>query len=189
MSDMSMHGTTQARRATHAVDFEATCNAIAYWMALFGVYFTLGYIMWVSAAEKLFAGPIVMPAAVAKPFASTWVARFPGLNFLWSVLGIVELLIVLVMLASIVTGEFLPSRHKSLLQVSLALSLVLFSFLSFGETLTANFAGTLSQYTYFGVTILLMMLVRSMPPNRPSRWLTGDTSMAEPMAEEARSAR
>jgi hypothetical protein len=173
MTDMtSQGGRVQSRRVTQAITFEAVCDMIVYWVALFGVYFTVGYIMWESAAEKLFHGAIVMPAAVAKPFQSTWLAAFPGLNFLWGVLGILELAIVLVLLASIVSGEFLPSRQKSLLQVSLGLALLLFAFLAFGETITANFAGTLSQYTYFGVTVLLIGLVSMLPPNRPTRWLT-----------------
>ena len=177
MADYSMHETrATSRREARAIEFDVVCNAIAYWLSLIGVYFTVGYIMWMGAAEKLFAGAVKMPPVVAKPFAATWVARFPGLDVLWGVIGVVELVIALVILASIVTGEFLPSHHKSLLQVALGLSLLLFSFLSFGQTITQNFAGALGQYTYFGVTILMMALVRAMPPNRSPRWLTSDPS-------------
>jgi hypothetical protein len=180
MADMSVHhGTTHASHGTRAITLDGVANGIAYGLALFGVYFTVGYVMWTSAAEKLFAGSIVMPAALAKTFAGTWIASLVGVNFLWGVLGVVELAIVLVMLASLVRGEFLPSRSKALLQVGLSLSLVLFSFLAFGEAITANFPGILSQYTYFGITILIMGLVRMMPPNRSTHWLTHETHPAE----------
>jgi hypothetical protein len=88
------------------------------------------------------------------------------------VLGVLELLIVPAMYASLVSGEFLPSRQKSLLQVSLGVTLLLFAFLAFGQIITSNFTGILQQYTYFGVTILIIGLVSALPPNRPSRWLT-----------------
>jgi hypothetical protein len=185
MTDMSVHhGTTQATHGIRAITLEGASNSIAYGLALFAVYFTVGYVMWVSAAEKLFAGAIVMPAGLAKTFAGTWIASLVGVNFLWGALGIVELAIVLVVLASIVRGEFLPSRSKYLLQVGLSLSLVLFSFLAFGQAITANFPGVLAQYTYVGVTILIMGLVRIMPPNRSAHWLTSDVHPAEHDTEE-----
>jgi hypothetical protein len=180
MADMSVHhGTTQASHSARSVSLEGVSNAIAYGFSLFGVYLTVGFLMWTSAAEKLFAGPIMMPAGVAKPFAGTWIASLVGVNFLWGVLGVTEFTIVLVMLASLVRGEFLPSRSKVLLQVALSLALVLFSFMAFGQIITANFAGVLAQYTYFGVTILIMSLVRMLPPNRPSHWLTHDVHPVE----------
>jgi len=180
MADMPMqHGTTRAGHAAHAFTLESVCSAAAYWLAVFGVYLTVGYLMWTSAAEKLFAGHIVMPAALAKTFATTWIAKLVGVNFLWGFLGVVELAIVLVMLASVVTGEFLPSRRKLMLQVSLALSLTLFSLLAFGQMVTANFAGVLSEYTYFGVTILVMGLVSMLPPNRSTHWLMSDASASD----------
>lgn len=177
MADVSVHHPTHhASHATQVMTLESVANGVAYWLALFGVYFLVGFTMWSSAAEKLFAGPIVMPVGLAKTFAGTWIARMVSVNFLWGVLGVVELLVLLVVLASIVSGEFMPSRRKSLLQVSLSLSLVLFSLLAFGETITANFAGTLTQFTYFGMTILVMALVSVLPPTMSTRWLSGASS-------------
>lgn len=179
MADMSVqHRTSRTGHALHTMSLDSVSNGVAYWLALFGVYFGVGYLMWASAAEKLFAGPIAMPAALAKTFSGTWIAKLVGVNFLWGTVGVLELLIVLVVLASIVRGEFMPSRSKSLLQVSLSLSLVLFSILSFGETITANFTGTLTEFTYFGVTILIMGLVSVLPPTRKAHWLTGGEAPA-----------
>jgi hypothetical protein len=177
MADMSVHHpTAHAGHKIHAMTLESVSEATTYWLALFGVYLTVGYLMWTSAAEKLFVGHIAMPATLAKTFAPTWIAKLVGVNFLWGFLGVLELAIMLVVLASVVRGEFLPSRQKLLLQVSLALSLALFAILAFGEMITANFAGVLSQYTYFGVTILIMGLVSMMPPSRSAHWLTRGVS-------------
>lgn len=180
MADMSVHHpTTRAGRTTRSMTLESVCEGATYWLSLFGVYFLVGYLMWTSAAEKLFAGPIVMPAALAKSFAPTWIAKLVGVNFLWGFLGVLELAIMLVVLASIVRGEFLPSRSKLLLQVSLGLTLVLFAILAFGEVITANFAGVATQYTYFGMTILIMGLVSMLPPNRSTHWLMSHITGAE----------
>src|SRR4051794_41968022 len=53
------------------------------------------------------------------------------------------------MLLSLLRGEFLPSRTKSVLTDALALALVTFACLSFGQTSTGNNQGTASLYVYF----------------------------------------
>jgi hypothetical protein len=77
------------------------------------------------------------------------------------------------LLASLVRLEFLPHRDKGFLQVGLAVALLVFACLAFGQTATKQFAGTASLYTYFGSTVVILILVSLMPPNRPDRWLGG----------------
>ena len=48
-----------------------------------------------------------------------------------------------------------------------------FAGLAFGQTATKQYAGTASLYTYFGATVVILILVSLMPPNRPDRWLGG----------------
>src|SRR5512133_2892388 len=108
MSDMASRGTpVRMRRVSQAITFEIVFDSIAYWLSLAGVYVTVGFAWWMGAVEKLFAGPIRMPAGLAKAYAGTWVASFPGVDFLWGVIGVMELVIALVVIASIVSGEFL----------------------------------------------------------------------------------
>jgi hypothetical protein len=57
------------------------------------------------------------------------------------------------------------------MQVALALALVTFAFLAFGQTSTGQFSGTASLYQYFGATVVILILVSLLPPNRPDRWL------------------
>ena len=49
----------------------------------------------------------------------------------------------------------------------------LFACLAFGQTVTQQFAGVASLYTYFGATVVILILVSLMPPNRSDRWLGG----------------
>jgi hypothetical protein len=74
-----------------------------------------------------------------------------------------ELAIVALMLVSLLRGEFLPSRTKSVLTVALAL--VTFACLSFGQTSTVNNQGTASLYLYFASTAIILMLVSRLAPS------------------------
>jgi hypothetical protein len=38
---------------------------------------------------------------------------------------------------------------------------------------TKQFAGAAQLYTYFGATVVILILVSLMWPNRPDRWLGG----------------
>jgi hypothetical protein len=89
------------------------------------------------------------------------------------ILGLLEFGVFLLLLASLVFLEFLPHRPKLFLQLGLAVSLLTFACLAFGQTATKQFAGTASLYTYFGATVVILILVSLMPPNRPDRWLGG----------------
>jgi putative Mn2+ efflux pump MntP len=75
------------------------------------------------------------------------------------------------LVVSLLRGEFLPHRAKSAMQVALAVAMVTFACLAFGQTATGQFAGTASLYQYFGATVLILLLVSFLPPNRPDSWL------------------
>ena len=57
-----------------------------------------------------------------------------------------------------ISGEFFPHRPKYLMQVALALALVTFAFLAFGQTSTGQFSGTASLYQYFGATVVILIV-------------------------------
>ena len=77
------------------------------------------------------------------------------------------------MLVSLAQGEFLPHRAKSVLLVALALALMTFACVSFGQTTTGNNEGTASLYSYFASTAVIMRLVLRLPPHGPPDWLRG----------------
>lgn len=126
-----------------------------------------------SGKGKLFDGDGNAPPAIAKQFAGTFVATFPGVDALWTILALLEFAVFVLLVISLVTGEFLPHRRKSILLVGLTLALLTFACLSFGQTSTGNTEGTASIFTYFGATAVIILLVLLLPPNRPRAWLSG----------------
>jgi hypothetical protein len=143
----------------------------AYWLTLVGVYFLVGVLFFYSGKSKLFDDDGNAPDPLAKQFEGTFIDKVPGVDAAWVILGILELGVVLLILASIVRGEFLQRKAKSFLLVALGLGLVTFACLSFGQTSTGNTEGTASLYTYFGVTAVIFLLVLRLPPNGPGNWL------------------
>jgi hypothetical protein len=148
-------------------------DGIAYWLILAGVYLMVGGLMFYSGKDKLFDSDINAPAGIEEQFKGTFIETFPGVDTAWFILGVLEFGVFVLLLASLIRLEFLPHRDKSILQVGLALALLTFACLAFGQTATKQFAGTSDLYTYFASTAVILVLVSLMPPNRPDRWLSG----------------
>lgn len=149
---------------------------VAYWLTIVSVYFLVGVLFFYSGKEKLFDGDAKAPPGIARQFDGTFVATFPGVDALWAILSVLEFAVFVILLVSLIRGEFLPHRRKSLLLTGLALGLLTFACLSFGQTSTGNNEGTASLFTYFGVVAVVMLLVMLLPPNRPRAWLSGIAS-------------
>jgi hypothetical protein len=146
---------------------------VAYWLTMASVYFLVGVLFFYSGKEKLFDNDANVPPGIEQQFQGTFVATFPGVDALWAILAVLEFAVFVILLVSLVTGEFLPHRRKNVLLVGLSLALFTFACLSFGQTSTGNNEGTASLYTYFGATAIVMLLVLLLPPNRPRAWLSG----------------
>ena len=50
--------------------------------------------------------------------------------------------------------------------------MLVFALMLFGQSLTRQFDGVASLYTYFAATIVILGLLLSMPPYRPMHWLS-----------------
>ena len=146
-------------------------DGVAYWAAIAGVYLMVGGLMFYGGKEKLFDEDGHAPLPIKKQFSESFIHTFPGTDAAWVILGILEFGIFLLIVASLLKGEFLPHRQKSVLQVALSVALITFAFLAFGQTATGQFAGTASLYQYFGATVVILILVSLMPPNRADNWL------------------
>jgi len=146
-------------------------DGAAYWCIIAGVYVMVGGLMFYSGKEKLFDENGKAPEAIKQQFANSFLSTFPGTNAAWVILGVLEFGVFALLVLSLVSGEFFPHRHKHVMQVALALALVTFAFLAFGQTSTGQFSGTASLYQYFGATVVILILVSLLPPNRPDRWL------------------
>jgi hypothetical protein len=148
-------------------------DGAAYWATLAGVYLMVGGLMFYSGKEKLFDDDGNAPAGVKQQFAGTWIDTFPGTDAAWVILGILEFGVFALLLASVIMLEFLPHRDKWLLQLGLSVALLTFACLAFGQTVTSQFAGVADLYFYFGATVVTLILVSMLPPNRADRWLGG----------------
>ena len=148
-------------------------DGAAYWATLVGVYLMVGGLMFYSGKEKLFDDDGNAPQGIKDQFKGTFIATVPGVDAAWVILGILEFGVFVILVLSLIRLEFLPHREKWLLQVGLAVALLTFACLAFGQTATKQFSGTASLYTYFGSTVVILILVSLMPPNRSDRWLGG----------------
>jgi hypothetical protein len=161
-------------RKPYAVVGQGTIfDGIAYWVTLIGIYVMVGGLMLHSGKDKLFDSDGNAPQGIKEQFAGTFLDTFPGTDAAWIILGCLEFGVALILIASLLRLEFLPHRDKSLLQVGLAVALLTFAVMAFGQTVTNQFEGVASLYTYFGSTVVILILVSLMPPNRPDRWLGG----------------
>jgi hypothetical protein len=146
-------------------------EGIAYWATVAGVYLMVGGLMFYNGKEKLFDDDGHAPATIEKQFSESFLHAFPGIDAAWVFLGILEFGVFVVLAASLLRAEFLPHREKSLLQVALAVALVTFACLALGQTVTSQYTDAASLYQYFGATIVILILVSLLPPNRPDSWL------------------
>ena len=146
-------------------------DGIAYWAIVVGVYLMVGGLFFYSGKEKLFDDHGHPPAGIVQQFNGTFIGSFPGVHAAWIILGVLEFGVFAILVLSLILAEFLPHRPKHAMQVALAVALVTFACLAFGQTSTGQFSGSASLYQYFGATVVILILVSLLPPNRPDAWL------------------
>jgi len=146
-------------------------DGIAYWAIVIGVYLMVGGLFFYSGKEKLFDDHGHPPAPIVQQFNHSFIGSFPGIHAAWIILGVLEFAVFGIMVLSLVLGEFLPHRKKYAMQVALAIGLITFACLAFGQTSTGQYSGSASLYQYFGATAVILILVSLLPPNRPDNWL------------------
>jgi hypothetical protein len=170
-----MSETTEGRRGDFRIIGAGTLwDGAAYWSIVVGVYLMVGGLMFYSGKQKLFDEHGHPPAGIVQQFQNSFVSTFPGVHAAWIILGVLEFGVFALLVLSILMAEFLPHRPKHVMQVALAVALVTFACLAFGQTSTGQFAGTASLYQYFGATVVILILVSLLPPNRPDSWLRLD---------------
>jgi hypothetical protein len=162
---------------------EATIARIAdvasYWLIIAATYMTFGFLFYYASKEKLFTDSGTMPAGLAKGFHGSFIASFPGTNTSWQLLGLLEGLVFLVIAASVLTGEFLPTRRKPILLSGMGLAIFAFGVMSFAENMIGEFATIAELFQYLVGTAVLIILVLLMPPYRKTAWLSSLTQRGE----------
>jgi hypothetical protein len=147
---------------------------VTYGATLAGIYLSVGFLFYFAMKEKLFTDSGTMPAPLQKLFAGSFFASVPGDNAAWVLLGLLEAAVVALLLVSLLRGEFLPQRRKPILLAGLSVSLLAFGVMGVANDMIGNNATVIELFTYFGVTIAAMFLIRQMSPYRPMSWLAGE---------------
>ena len=144
-----------------------------YATTLTGIYLSVGFLFYYASYEKLITDSGTMPAPLAKLFAGSFFASVPGNNTAWLLLGLLEAVVVVLLAVSLLTGEFLPQRRKPILLAGLGVSLLAFGVMGLANNMIGNTPTVIELFTYFGVTVVVMFLIRQMAPYRPMSWLGG----------------
>lgn len=110
-----------------------------------------------------------MPGGLANAYSGSFIADFPGTDTAWLLLGLLEAVAFLVVVASLAAGEFLPRRPKPILLASLGVSMFTFAVMAFAQNMIADHESVASLFTYLGVTAVVLALVRFVPPFRGGR--------------------
>jgi hypothetical protein len=146
-------------------------DKVAYPFALVGLYVMVGGLFFYGFWTKAVDGDFEIAPPLEQQFDKTIIGTIPGADASWVIIIILEGLVFLLLLASLATMEFRPSRRKPFLLSALAMALLVFGLLSFGQNATEQHESVATLYGYFGATILLMLFVRTLPPYTSSRWL------------------
>ncbi len=144
---------------------------VVYALVLAGIYLLVGVLFFYAGKEKIIDGHGA-PPGIAKQFAGTFLDTIPGVDAAWTILGILESLIFILVVISLVRLEFLPERRKSFLLSALALAIFTFSILAMGQNVTGENEGVAELFTYAGATGILIGLVLLMPPYRRGDWIS-----------------
>ena len=146
-------------------------DKVAYLFALVGLYVTTGALFFYGFWHKAVDGDFKIPPPLEEQFNRTFIGTFPGADVSWVIIIILEGLVFLLLVASVATTEFRPSRRKPFLLTALAMALLVFGLLSFGQNATAQNESVASLYGYFASTIIIIIFVRTLPPYTSNRWL------------------
>ena len=164
---MAAH-TAPVRSTQHrTVAWAGIADAVTYWTGMAAVYMSFGFLWYYAAKEKLFDQNASMPDGLAKAYDGSFLASFPGLDTAWLLLGLVEAVALLLVLASLFAGEFLRDHAKPILTAALGFSMFTFALMAFAQNMIAEHASVASLFTYMGVTALILALVKFVPPFRP----------------------
>jgi hypothetical protein len=146
-------------------------DTAVYALVLAGIYLLLGVLFFYGGKEKIIDGDGA-PPPIEKQFSGTFLETIPGVDAAWTILGLLELGIFVLIVVSLIRLEFMPDRRKPFLLCSLALAIFTFSILAMGQNVTGEHEGVAELFLYAGATGVLFGLVLLMPPYRGPSWIS-----------------
>lgn len=148
---------------------------VVYGLILAGIYFLVGVLFFYAGKEKIFDG-LGAPAGIEKQFAGTFLDTIPGIDAAWTILGILEFGIFVLMVISLLRLEFMPGRSKPWMLSGLGLAIFTFSILGIGQNVVGENSGVAELFLYAGATGVLLWLVLQLPPYGAANWISGRRS-------------
>lgn len=159
------------RNRRESSDEASQFDKAAYLFAMVGLYVMIGGLFFYGFWHKAVDGNFDIAPPLKQQFDRTIIGTVPGAEASWVIITILEGIVFLLVAASILTLEFRPSRRKPFLLTALAMGLLVFGLLAFGETVTEQHESVATLYSYFAATVILMIFVRTLPPYSANRWL------------------
>ncbi len=147
-------------------------DGVVYGLVLAGIYFLVGVLFFYAGKEKIFDG-LGAPAGIEKQFSGTFLATIPGTDAAWTILGILEFAIFVLVVVSLIRLEFMPDRRKPFMLSALSLAIFTFSILAIGQNVVGENSGVAELFLYAGATGVLIGLVLLLPPYGPTNWISG----------------
>jgi len=120
--------------------------------------------------EKIFDG-LGAPTGIEKQFSGTFLDTIPGVDAAWTILGILELAVFVLVIVSLLTLKSMPDRRKPFMLSALSLAVFTFSILATGQNVTGENSGVAELFLYAGATGVLIGL--PLPPYGPTNWVSG----------------
>jgi len=139
-------------------------TGLSYWLAIGATYLVQSALWYYPAKAKIFDDGLVAPAGIKEQFAGSFIASFPGTSLAWATLGLLQAGIFIALVVSLARGEARPDRAKPVLVGALGLGLIMFALLLFGSSMTSDYDAVASLFTYFGVTVVILGLVKLLSP-------------------------
>jgi len=147
-----------------------------YVATLAGIYLAVGFLFYYAAYGKLVSNGGTMPAGLAKTFNGSFFASVPGNNAAWVLLALIESCVVVLLAISLLRGEFLPQRRKPILLAGLSVSVLAYGVMILANAMIDNNASVAELFTYLGMTVVVMFVIRQMSPYRPMSWFAGEAA-------------
>lgn len=147
-------------------------DGVVYGLVLAGIYLLVGVLFFYAGKEKIFDG-IGAPPSIEKQFSGTFLDTIPGVDAAWTILGILELAIFVLVVASLARLEFMPDRQKPFMLSALSLAIFTFSVLAIGQNVVGENTGVAELFLYAGATGVLIGLVLCLPPYGRANWVSG----------------
>jgi hypothetical protein len=147
-------------------------DGVVYALVLAGIYLLVGVLFFYAGKEKIFDG-LGAPPPIEKQFSGTFLNTIPGVDAAWTILGLLELGIFVLVIVSLIRLEFLPNRPKSFLLSALGLAIFTFSILGIGQNVVGENEGVAELFLYAGATAVMLGLVLQFPPYRAGNWISG----------------